>query len=78
MSGECEQNSYFWCPLKSADCAKGKLSKPCVLLHPATHASIALAQLGITYEVEEGSMILKMKGEARSLTEILKRPSSLQ
>lgn len=59
MGGECEQDNNFWCPLKSSDCAKGKLSKCCVLLYSATHASIALARLHKTYVLEDGTMTLK-------------------
>jgi hypothetical protein len=77
MSGECEQNTNFWCPLKSSDCEKGKLSKPCVLLYSATHARVALAQLGIAYEIEGKTMTLKMNGEARSLEQILEQKKKM-
>lgn len=59
MDGECEQHSNFWCPLKSSDCAKGKLVKPCTILYSATHALEALAKQNITYEIQEGTMKLK-------------------
>ena len=71
MSGDCQQDTNFWCPLRSAECDKGKLTRPCVLLHSATHASIALAQLGFSYLLEQGAMPLRKDGQKVCLSDIL-------
>ena len=63
MAGECEQNNNFWCPLKNDDCAKGKLSKPCVLLYSASHALFQLAQIGVTCKIEKGTMTFKKRND---------------
>jgi hypothetical protein len=63
MGGICEQDDKFYCPVKSDKCAKGNLSKPCILLYSATTALYGFAQLGLNYEIVEGSMKLTRHGK---------------
>ena len=59
MSGKCEQDDNYWCPLASDDCKN--IPKPCVLLVSTHGSSQTLVQLGLVYEMKDGKFVLTEK-----------------